>query len=72
MDASTITTLVSSVGFPIVACIAMGLYIKHQNDGYDKQIATITAEHKEEMLKVTEALNNNTLALEKLCERIGN
>ena len=71
MDAGTITNLIGSFGFPIVACIVMGWYVKYQMDNYNKQLSQITSEHKEEMAQVTTALNNNTIAIEKLCERIG-
>lgn len=71
MDGATIASLISSFGFPIVACIVMGWYVKYQMDNYNKQISEITSEHKSEMTQVTTALNNNTLAIEKLCERIG-
>lgn len=71
MDGTTIASLISSFGFPIVACIVMGWYVKYQMDNYNKQISDITSEHKSEMAQVTTALNNNTLAIEKLCERIG-
>ena len=60
MDANTITTLIGSVGFPIVACIAMGWYVKYQTD----------QNNKEEVQKMTEAINNNTIAMQKLVDKI--
>ena len=71
MDANAIANLIGSFGFPIVACLVMGWYVKYQMDNYNKQLSQITSEHKEEMAQVTTALNNNTIAIEKLCERIG-
>ena len=59
MDASSIVTVVSQVGFPIAMCLVMAWYVKYTND-----------QHKEEIDKITEALNNNTLAVQKLCERM--
>lgn len=59
MDASSIVTIVSQVGFPIAMCLVMAWYVKYTND-----------QHKEEIDKITEALNNNTLAVQKLCERM--
>ena len=59
MDASSIITVVSQVGFPIAMCLVMAWYVKYTND-----------QHKEEIDKITEALNNNTLAVQKLCERM--
>lgn len=59
MDASSIVTVISQVGFPIAMCLVMAWYVKYTND-----------QHKEEIDKITEALNNNTLAVQKLCERM--
>ena len=55
MDVQTITTLIGSLGFPIAACIACFSMLNKERD-----------EHKQEMAKVTEAINNNTIALEAL------
>lgn len=59
MDATNIISVVSQVGFPIAMCLVMAWYIKYAND-----------QHKDEISKITEALNNNTLAVQKLCERM--
>lgn len=72
MDVQTITTLISSVGFPIFACVAMGMYIKLQNDKYDKQITELMSAHKAESDKFAEALDKNTIVLEKIYERLNN
>lgn len=71
MDFTNVTALIGSFGFPIVACIVMGWYVKYQMDESNKRLDRITEEHKQEVSEVTKALNNNTIALEKLCERIG-
>lgn len=70
MDANTITTLIGSVGFPIVACIAMGWYVKYQTDQNSKEVENMRKEHKEEVQKMTEAINNNTIAMQKLVDKI--
>lgn len=70
MGFTEITTLLGSFGFPIVACLGMGWYVKYQMDENNKQLKEVREEHKSEMNKVTEALNNNTVAINKLCERL--
>ena len=60
MDLSAITTLIGSLGFPIAACIACFWMLNKERD-----------DHKAEMQKVTEAINNNTLAVTMLTERLG-
>ena len=60
LDLQTITTLIGSLGFPIAACIACFSMLNKERE-----------EHKQEMQKVTEAINNNTLAVTTLTERLG-
>lgn len=59
MDWTVITQLISSIGFPIVACIALFTQMNKQ-----------TEQHKQEMDKISEALNNNTQALIQLAAKI--
>ena len=63
-----ILTLLGQYVFPIVACVAMGWYVKYTQDNYRKDIQELSKNHKEEIDKVTSALNNNTLALQKLTD----
>ena len=60
MDASAITQIVSSVGFPIAACLICFWYVNK-----------LTETHKEEVNKLTDALNNNTIVMQKLCDKLG-
>lgn len=62
--------LISSVGFPIVACLGMGWYVKYQTDNYREEVRDMQKEHKEEISRITEALNNNTEALQKLADKL--
>ncbi len=61
---------ISAVGFPIVACVGMGWFVKYQTDQNTAEVATMRKEHLEEITKVTEALNNNTLAIQRLTDMI--
>lgn len=70
MTVNEIISIISSVGFPIVACVGLGIYVKKQTELYREDVKDIQREHKEEISKVTEALNNNTLALQKLVDRL--
>ena len=60
MDVNALLTAVSTVGFPIVAC-----------GGLFWMVNNITDQHRQEIEKMTDALNNNTVAITKLCERMG-
>lgn len=70
MSAETISNMISSLGFPIVLCIVLIVGFKYMFDKFMDRNAQITAEHKEEMDAVTTALNNNTLVLQKLCDKL--
>lgn len=59
LDANAVAQLVGSLGFPIVACGAMFWKMNKQDQ-----------DHKEEMAKVTEAVNNNTEAIIRLTEHM--
>lgn len=60
MDVSTITSLISSVGFPIACCI----YLIYSNNK--------TAEkHAEEVEKLRVTVENNTKVMLKLCNKMG-
>lgn len=55
MDIGVITQLIGSLGFPIACVVAMFFFWNKERE-----------DHKTEMQKMTEALNNNTLALIKI------
>lgn len=60
MDVSTVAQLISSVGFPIVACGVLAyLFYREQEN------------HKEETEKFTSAINDLTIALTELSDSIG-
>lgn len=82
MDANAIGSMIASLGFPIVACGAMAIFIVKRMAANDEKletlrkeqredIMTIQKEHKEEVQKMSDALDNNTRALEKLTEKLG-
>lgn len=68
MEAQEIIQAVTTVGFPIVMCLILAWYVKTRDDVHSEQINRMNAEHKEESLKMTEALNNNTLTIQKLVD----
>ena len=66
-----IVSIISAVGFPIVAAIGCGYFVKWQYEQNQKQTEEMRKEHKEEVAKMTEALNNNTRALQRLIDKLG-
>ena len=63
--------VLQSLGFPILASCACGWYVKYITDKNDTKIETLEKTHGEALDKITKALNNNTVALTKLAERLG-
>ena len=61
---------ITTVGFPIVMCGAMAYYVKYMTDKHREEVAKLNEQHKEEMLEIVKAVDNNTLALSKLCEKL--
>lgn len=59
MDFATVISAVSSVGFPIVFCFVLYKTLMDQNK-----------QHKEEMGEITKAITNNTLAIQKLTDKL--
>lgn len=59
MDATVILQAITTVGFPIVMCLVLMWYVMKSNES-----------HKEETKDFTDALNKNTLVLQKLCDKL--
>lgn len=59
MDVGTITNIIGSLGFPIAACIYMAYVNARQTEA-----------HKEEMSKMTEAVNELKVAITSLVDKL--
>lgn len=70
MDFNGIIAAIGSLGFPIVACCAMAYFFAKVNDNYRTDIKEMNASHKAEMDAMTEAINNNSLVLQKLIDKL--
>ena len=57
---NTVTGLISNVGFPIAMCLLLFWYVTKKDEA-----------HREEMNKMAEAVNNNTVVMQKLIDRLG-
>ena len=65
-----IVQIISAVGFPIVAAVGCAYFVKWQYEQNQKQIDEMRKEHKEETQNMTEAINNNTLVIQKLIDKL--
>lgn len=61
MDVQAITSIITNVGFPIAVCLICFWYINKMQE-----------QHKAETDKLAEALNNNTLVMQKLINNLEN
>ncbi len=59
MEYTELTTLITTVGFPIVMCLLLFKHIKDSDSA-----------RKEEMDKMSDAIDNNTLALQRLVDML--
>ena len=77
--ANEVITLINSLGLPTVVACASMWYVKYREDKNDDRMDAQNIRHKEEIEKlaetnkqsladITQALNNNTLALQKLTD----
>lgn len=71
MDAQTIIQLISTVGFPITMCGAMGWFVVDQTNKHREEVSKLNEQHEKEMNTVVEAINNNTVALKELSVKLG-
>lgn len=60
MTVQDVLTAISTVGFPIVCCIAL-VWVVYK----------IQSQHKAEIDKLSEAVNNNTLVMQKFLDKMG-
>lgn len=60
MDITSMTSLISSVGFPIAVCLICFWYIYKREKQMKKEIDTLS-----------QSLNNNTLVMQKLVDKLG-
>lgn len=70
MSVQDIVTIIQGVGFPIVMCGAMAYYVKYITDKNRDSMNDLNERHTNEINQVSQAINNNTLALQHLSDII--
>ena len=68
MDLTNIASLVGSLGFPIVCCVVMFLQLEKDRESNNAMRESDRVAHAKEMEKITEALNNNTIVMQRLVD----
>lgn len=63
-----IMTAINTLGLPTVVAITSMWYVKYREDKNDARMDKLNESHKQEMSDITKAVNNNTLALQRICD----
>lgn len=74
--------LIAQFGFPIAAAVGIAVYVVKLNKDHRDDITAMTKAHREDidnmtksnsekMDKLTEAINNNTIVMTRIYERLG-
>lgn len=65
-----ITTMISTVGFPIVACVGLGWFCKYMIDQNNKNIERMFEMYAKANDENRQAIEACTKAIDKLCEKL--
>lgn len=76
-----IIQIIQQLGFPVAVAAACAFYVKYRDDKADQKLEKLQesyaeelrnerTEHKSEMSAITEAVNNNTLIMQKLLDKL--
>lgn len=65
-----IATLISTLGFPIVACIGLAWFCKYMIDQNNKHIEQMFAMYAQANQENRNAIEANTKVLERLCDKL--
>ena len=63
--------IITQIGFPIAAACGVAAYVVKMNKEHREDVKEITKENNEKIDKLTEVVNNNTLVMTRICERLG-
>lgn len=67
----SIMSAVQTLGIQVVLCLLMAWFVKYMFDRFLKLLEDEKEEHKKEVAGLSEAINNNTIVMTKLLERLG-
>ena len=81
LDMQTISTLVGTIGGPLVMCFLMMKFMKDESDKHDEEVKNLTSSHSADLKEVTTEIHKNNVevitklgdvavALTRLCDSI--
>lgn len=63
-----IIQMISSFGFPVVACLGMAYFFKYVFDKNREDVNALNQSYRDEINSIKDALNNNTLVIQQLVD----
>lgn len=70
-NTSILADFISKFGYPIVVSLIAFWYIYKTNQQYRDDMKEMRQEHADEVHTLSEAVNNNTLVMQKLVDKLG-
>lgn len=70
MDWQLILNAIGSIGFPIVGCCALAYFFAQTTNNYRNDLKEQNNMHKEETAKLVDAVNNNSLVIQRLIDKL--
>ena len=70
MDFGQIVTAISSVGFPIIACVMIYKAMLENNKDFNSQVRDMMKLHSDEIKSLQKTVDDNTAVISRLIDRI--
>jgi hypothetical protein len=70
MDMNLIAQLIASLGFPIVMCIILIVFVKYVIDNHRNERKELTERYAVLIEELTEVVSNNTTMISKINDKI--
>ncbi len=70
MELSTIVTAISSVGFPIIACVMVYKAMMDNNKDFNAQVRDMMKLHSDEIKSLQKTVDDNTTVIARLLDRL--
>lgn len=78
-----VITIIQTVGFPIACCIALFIYLIRSAKAHKEEVtelkqaiydlrSSVSDSMTKQEKELTQAINNNTIAMQRLADKIGN
>lgn len=71
MEVNALSQIIMTIGFPIVACCACGWFIFYMTKAHREELQRFQDLHNTEIKEITTAINNNTIVIQKLVDKLG-